>query len=167
MTYDGGRFVSKVQAGTEPGSWEESRVYVHSLVQQVGWPRNHHATTMQPPRSHHATTSLICQVGFPRDEDGEIEGMIHPSLQDGDFMEPLAPGAPAFLAMDGQTVIPFEPKPDAEGNMPTEPLYPFFINEVAAASNPSPLSVTYTPAPQTLSPLPLTNPNANSAGRVL
>ncbi|KAM9324947.1 N-acyl-aromatic-L-amino acid amidohydrolase (carboxylate-forming) [Gastrophryne carolinensis] len=62
----------------------------------------------------------IGQVDFPRNADGEISAIIHPSLQDKDFLL-LQPGDPIFLTLDGQT-IPYSGE---------KPLYPVFINEAA------------------------------------
>ncbi|XP_056663639.1 aspartoacylase isoform X2 [Monodelphis domestica] len=60
------------------------------------------------------------KVDYPRKANGEIAAVIHPSLQDRDW-QPLKPGEPAFLTLDG-TTIPF----DGDG-----PVYPVFVNEAA------------------------------------
>jgi aspartoacylase len=59
-------------------------------------------------------------LDYPRDENGELQGMIHPQLQGKDF-EPLNPGDPAFLTFDDR-VIPY-----AENST----VFPCFINEKA------------------------------------
>ena len=61
---------------------------------------------------------------------GEIAGVIHPELQGKDF-SPLSRGDTAFLSVDGQTAIPYNPKRPLEGEPDEEQLYPFFINEAA------------------------------------
>ena len=59
-------------------------------------------------------------VDYPKDENGEIQGMIHPQLQGRDY-EPLSPGDPMFLTFDGETIT-------YQG---TAIAYPIFINEAA------------------------------------
>lgn len=59
-------------------------------------------------------------IDFPRNQSGEIQAMIHPSLQFRDY-ELLHPHDPLFLTFDGKT-IPYE------GN---SVVYPVFINEAA------------------------------------
>ena len=80
------------------GPWSSSTVQVHSFVRSVD---------------------------YPRDASGELAGVIHPQLQGRDFGR-LARGDPAFLALDGQTTIPYT-APEEE----VEELFPFFINEAA------------------------------------
>ncbi|XP_006861114.1 PREDICTED: aspartoacylase-2 [Chrysochloris asiatica] len=64
--------------------------------------------------------STVRRVDFPRTEDGDLAGTIHPQLQDRDF-EPLQPGAPIFQMFDGKDV-------QYEGK---DTVYPIFINEAA------------------------------------
>lgn len=59
-------------------------------------------------------------VDYPRNENGEIQAMIHPDLQFRDY-EPLNPGDPLFLTLDGRAIA-------YEG---TSTVYPIFINEAA------------------------------------
>ncbi|XP_006893461.1 PREDICTED: aspartoacylase-2 [Elephantulus edwardii] len=59
-------------------------------------------------------------VDFPRTEDGNLAGTVHPQLQDRDF-EPLHPGAPIFQMFSGKDVL-------YEGETT---VYPVFINEAA------------------------------------
>ncbi|KAM9658818.1 N-acyl-aromatic-L-amino acid amidohydrolase (carboxylate-forming) [Trichechus inunguis] len=59
-------------------------------------------------------------VDFPRTEDGDLAGTVHPQLQDRDF-EPLWPGAPIFQMFSGKDVL-------YEGETT---VYPAFISEVA------------------------------------
>lgn len=59
-------------------------------------------------------------LDYPRDENGELRGMIHPQLQGKDF-EPLNPGDPIFLTFDNQII-------HYEG---TSTVFPCFINEKA------------------------------------
>ena len=59
-------------------------------------------------------------IDYPRNEFGEIQGMIHPQIQFKDY-EPLHPGDPIFLTFDGKAIA-------YEG---TSTVYPVFINEAA------------------------------------
>ncbi|XP_021563124.1 N-acyl-aromatic-L-amino acid amidohydrolase (carboxylate-forming) [Carlito syrichta] len=59
-------------------------------------------------------------VDFPRTEDGDLAGTVHPQLQDRDF-EPLWPGAPIFQMFSGEDLL-------FEG---ASTVYPVFINEAA------------------------------------
>ena len=86
-----------------PGPWQPRTVQVHAFVRAVD---------------------------YPRDEDGELAGIIHPQLQGKDFA-PLARGDPAFLSVDGETPILFTPKRSLDAEPEEEQLYPFFINEAA------------------------------------
>ncbi|XP_075403641.1 N-acyl-aromatic-L-amino acid amidohydrolase (carboxylate-forming) [Tenrec ecaudatus] len=62
----------------------------------------------------------VSHVDFPRTEDGDLAGTVHPQLQDRDF-EPLQPGAPIFQMFSGKDVY-------YEGEAT---VYPIFINEAA------------------------------------
>ena len=71
----------------------------------------------------HSTLTFYNYVGtidFPRNEHGDIQAMIHPDLQFRDY-EPLNPGDPIFLTLDGKTIA-YEGK---------STVYPIFINEAA------------------------------------
>ncbi|MGH1395322.1 MAG: aspartoacylase [Trichormus sp.] len=59
-------------------------------------------------------------IDYPRNEQGEIQAMIHPKLQSRDY-EPLHPGDPIFLTFDGQAIA----------YTGTSTVYPIFINEAA------------------------------------
>jgi len=62
----------------------------------------------------------IRAIDYPRNEQGEIQAMIHPQLQSRDY-EALNPGDPMFLTFDGESVL-YEDK---------STVYPIFINEAA------------------------------------
>lgn len=64
--------------------------------------------------------NFIGTVDYPRNENGEIQAMIHPDVQFRDY-EPLNPGEPLFLTLDGKAIA-------YEG---TSTVYPIFINEAA------------------------------------
>lgn len=63
---------------------------------------------------------FIEKLHLPRDENGEIFGMIHPELQDRDYHE-LSPGDPIFILVTGETVFFDYP----------EPVHVAFVNEAA------------------------------------
>lgn len=62
----------------------------------------------------------VGQIDYPRDSEGNLTAMVHPSLQGRDYQE-LAPGAPLFLGMDGKE-IPWNGERAA---------WPVFINEAS------------------------------------
>ncbi|MEG3846600.1 aspartoacylase [Microcoleus sp. herbarium19] len=62
----------------------------------------------------------IQAIDYPRNEQGEIQAMIHPQLQGRDY-EALNPGDPIFLTFDSEPVL-YEGK---------STVYPIFINEAA------------------------------------
>lgn len=63
---------------------------------------------------------FVSAVDYPRDEEGQIQAMIHPQLQSRDY-QPLHPGDPMFLTFDNQ-VIAYEGQ---------SIVYPVFINEAS------------------------------------
>ena len=63
---------------------------------------------------------FIKKLHLPRDEQGNIIGMIHPSLQDNDYQQ-LCPGEPIFILDTGETVLFDYP----------EPVHVAFVNEAA------------------------------------
>lgn len=71
---------------------------------------------------NHALTlyRYLSTVDYPRDDQGDIQAMIHPQLQNQDY-EALYPGRPMFLTLDGDTI-------EYSG---TPVVYPIFINEAA------------------------------------
>ncbi|MFM7427879.1 MAG: aspartoacylase [Elainella sp.] len=74
-----------------------------------------------PPSPDRITLyQAIETVDYPRDDQGEIQAMIYPQLQDRDY-EPLEPDQPMFITFQGET-IPY-------GGSST--VYPVFINEAA------------------------------------
>ncbi|MEC4887472.1 MAG: aspartoacylase [Scytonema sp. PMC 1070.18] len=74
-----------------------------------------------PPSPSTLTVYQYAQnIDYPRNEEGDIQAMIHPQLQFRDY-EPLHPGDPMFLTFEGKE-IPYEG---------TSTVYPIFINEAA------------------------------------
>ncbi|MBH8553231.1 aspartoacylase [Nostocaceae cyanobacterium CENA357] len=74
------------------------------------------------PDSHSTLTlyQYVEAIDYPRNEQGEIQAMVHPQLQFRDY-EPLNPGDPMFLTLDGQAIA-YQGK---------STVYPIFINEAA------------------------------------
>ncbi|KAK2879754.1 aspartoacylase [Channa argus] len=63
---------------------------------------------------------VLERIDYPRDANGNIIAMVHPTLQDCDW-EPLNPGDPMFQTFDGKTI-------HYQGSCT---VYPTFINEAA------------------------------------
>ncbi|KAG9486073.1 aspartoacylase isoform X2 [Eleutherodactylus coqui] len=63
---------------------------------------------------------VLEKIDYPRDDNGDLSAVIHPTLQDQDW-KPLNPGDPMFIAMDGSITY-------YEGE---ETVYPTFVNEAA------------------------------------
>lgn len=59
-------------------------------------------------------------VDFPKNENGELDGTIHPQLEGRDYQK-LSKGEPMFLTFDGRTISYEE----------DTPVFPVFINEAA------------------------------------
>jgi aspartoacylase len=76
----------------------------------------------QAPSSDRTLTFYqnVGAIDYPRNEDGEIQAMIHPQLQGKDY-EALHPGDPMFLTFDNRAIA-YEGK---------STVYPIFINEAA------------------------------------
>nr|XP_056706926.1 N-acyl-aromatic-L-amino acid amidohydrolase (carboxylate-forming) [Euleptes europaea] len=63
---------------------------------------------------------VVQRIDYPRYPDGEISAVVHPDLQDKDFL-PLKPGDPIFQTVNGEDIL-------YEG---ADTTYPAFINEAA------------------------------------
>jgi len=75
---------------------------------------------------------LVGNVDYPRDSNGDLEGLIHPDRQGADF-KMIKDGDPAFLLHDG-TVQPFAASScgeEAVEEASKGTLYSFFVNEAA------------------------------------
>lgn len=79
----------------------------------------------------------VCEVPYPRDEDGELAALVHPALQSRDF-RPMRAHVPAFSRLDDGASL----RVDAEKwravtprrawwSLRSAPLYPIFVNEAA------------------------------------
>jgi len=67
-------------------------------------------------------------IDYPRNADGEMVGMVHPSLQGGDFKE-LKDGDPLFMLFSGETV-PFR-REEHKVSATHESVNALFVNEAA------------------------------------
>lgn len=74
---------------------------------------------------------FLRDIDYPRNEQGEIQAMIHPQLQGRDY-EALHPGDPMFLTFDNRAIA-------YEGE---STVYPIFINEAAYYEKGIALSLT-------------------------
>jgi aspartoacylase len=90
------------------------------IYQVLDYIENYNKGAIQPKNKILTLYQYAGVVDYPRNEDGEIEGMIHPQLQFRDY-EPLYPGEPIFLTFDGRAIA-------YQG---TSTVYPIFINEAA------------------------------------
>ena len=99
--------------------------HAHNLALEAGGPDGWETRAVGVFRN-------VATVDYPRDGDGDVSAMVHPALQGADF-SPLAPGAPAFLSVDGETALPFvaPEKAAKEAAAAGGVLYPFFVNEAA------------------------------------
>ncbi|MBF2006511.1 MAG: aspartoacylase [Chlorogloeopsis fritschii C42_A2020_084] len=75
---------------------------------------------ISPTNSTFNLFEYVETIDYPRDENGEIQAMIHPQLHFQDY-EPLNPGDPMFLTFDGKEIT-------YQGE---SIFYPIFINEAA------------------------------------
>ncbi len=74
-----------------------------------------------PATPNHVTLYQAVEiVDYPRDQQGGLQAMIHPQLQNQDY-QPLHPNQPMFITFSGQTI------PYAGHSV----VYPVFINEAA------------------------------------
>ena len=75
----------------------------------------------------------IGSIMYPKDENGEINAMVHPDIQDKDFIE-LKDGNPLFLNLDGTTEYFYKKNYkfiNTQKGDDEEKIFPFFINESA------------------------------------
>ncbi len=76
--------------------------------------------TLSPTKDTLMIYQCIQTIDYPRNEQGELQAMIHPQLQFRDY-EAIQPGDPIFLTFDAQVIA-------YKGN---SIVYPVFINEAA------------------------------------
>lgn len=86
----------------------------------LDWAETYNQGTMAAPNNPLTIYQSIQAIDYPRNQQGEIQAMIHPQLQGRDY-EALNPGDPMFLTFDGESVL-YEGK---------STVYPIFINEAA------------------------------------
>lgn len=108
---------SVAQAVLNPILFQETENLIHAVLDY--FEACNQGTTLQLP-STLTLYKYVEEIDYPRNEQGELEAMIHPQLQFRDY-EPLHPGDPIFLTFDGRAIA-YEGK---------ETVYPVFINEAA------------------------------------
>lgn len=97
--------------------FQQAEVLIHTLLDYLDAANRE----VLPPVAPTLTTyQHLKTVDYPKDEHGELLGMIHPHLQDQDY-QPLHPGDPLFLTFAGDAIA-------YTGN---STVYPIFINEAA------------------------------------
>jgi succinylglutamate desuccinylase len=84
--------------------------FVEAYNQQISLPQADNLTIYK----------YLTAIDYPRNEFGDIIGIIHPQLQDRDY-QPLHPGDPLFWTFDGEVI-------NYQGGAT---VYPVFINEAA------------------------------------
>ena len=105
------------QGVLNPTLFQETENLIHSVLDY--FEACNQGTTLQLP-STLTLYKYFEEIDYPRNEQGELEAMIHPQLQFRDY-EPLHPGDPMFLTLEGRAIA-YEGK---------ETVYPVFINEAA------------------------------------
>ena len=97
--------------------FQETEDLIHAILDYIEADRQG-----QPSATEANLTSyrILEKVDYPRNEEGEIQAMIHPQLQFQDY-KPLHPGNPMFITFDGKDIF-------YEGE---STVYPVFINEAA------------------------------------
>lgn len=73
-----------------------------------------------PVPSNLSVYQSISSIDYPRNSDGDLDGMIHPQLQFRDY-QALNPGDPMFITFTGE-LIPYQGR---------STVFPIFINEAA------------------------------------
>mmetsp|Transcript_8557 Transcript_8557/g.14640 ORF Transcript_8557/g.14640 Transcript_8557/m.14640 type:complete len:158 (+) Transcript_8557:1-474(+) len=113
-----------------PDLYRRSRTLIHAVLDYI---EAHNVLVASGVTKKEESTvpvyrAIGVQIDYPRNEDGDLIGMIHPDLQDGDFKE-LKDGDPLFMTFSGET-IPFKRE---EHKVPEEHkiVNALFVNEAA------------------------------------
>lgn len=96
--------------------FKETEALVYAILDYL---EQYNSNTVSPKRTSLTLYQYVGVIDYPRNESGEIQAMIHPQLQFGDY-EALNPGDPMFLTFDGEVIA-------YEGST----VYPIFINETS------------------------------------
>ena len=97
--------------------FQETEELIHAILNYLEADNKGQPSSVSPSFTKY---SAIGTVDYPRNEQGEIQAMIHPKLQFQDY-QPLNPGNPIFITFDGEEIF-------YQGD---ETVYPVFINEAA------------------------------------
>ncbi|MDX2229371.1 MAG: aspartoacylase [Leptolyngbyaceae cyanobacterium bins.349] len=102
--------------------FQQTEALIHTILDYLD--AHNQGQVSEPRRTSEQGSLTLFQhlrtVDYPKNEQGELSGMIHPQLQNRDYA-PLHPGDPIFLTFDGQTL-------SYDGQ---QVVYPIFINEAA------------------------------------
>jgi aspartoacylase len=110
--------VGPVAQGVLDATWfQKTEELVHAILDYL---EICNQGLLPPIQSPFTLYEFIGTIDYPRNQQGEIQAMIHPLLQGKDY-EPLYPGDPIFLTLEGEAIA-------YEGETA---VYPNFINEAA------------------------------------
>jgi len=126
--------VGPIAHGTSEASWfQKTKEHVCRGLDYVHLYNTALAATPEDPKRAREPEETVVEVfqllgtqDYPRDEAGDLAGLIHPELQGNDFKE-IKHGDPAFLMHDG-AVVPFDA---TQFKTESKELYTFFVNEAA------------------------------------
>jgi aspartoacylase len=110
--------VGPVAQGVLDAQWfQKTEELIHTILDYLEACNQGILPSLYPPFTLY---EFVGTIDYPRNEQGEIRAMVHPLLQGKDY-EPLHPGEPIFLTLEGETI--------AYTGEAT--VYPAFINEAA------------------------------------
>lgn len=97
--------------------FQKTEMLVHSILDYI---EKFNRSDFENNKNSVTIYQYLKTVDYPRNEAGELDGMIHPQLQGRDYQK-LSPGEPIFLSFNGQTIYYEE----------EQPVWPIFVNEAA------------------------------------
>jgi aspartoacylase len=110
--------VGPVPQGTlDAGLFQKTEGLVYAILDYL---EKSNLGQLTPANSSLTLYQQLKVVDYPRNPNGELEGMVHPQLQGRDYQE-LKKGDPLFLTFEGETIYYEE----------SETVWPVFINEAA------------------------------------
>ncbi|HEY9641475.1 MAG TPA: aspartoacylase [Coleofasciculaceae cyanobacterium] len=110
--------VGPVAQGVLDAQWfQKTEELVHAILDYL---EACNQGMMPPLQSPFTLYEFIGTIDYPRNPQGELRAMVHPLLQGRDY-EPLHPGDPIFLTLEGEAIA-------YQGDTT---VYPTFINEAA------------------------------------
>ncbi|WP_017719188.1 aspartoacylase [Kamptonema formosum] len=110
--------VGPIPQGTlHAGLFQKTEALVYAILDYL---EKYNLGQLTPANSPLTLYRHLKVVDYPRNKNGELEGMVHPQLQGRDYQE-LKKGDPLFLTFEGETIYYEE----------SETVWPVFINEAA------------------------------------